>query len=99
MLVLALHAAAIAPAFVRAHEGVHLLHARLHLRVALFPLRGVFLATLGSVARHRAVFGRAGLARAVLMARACKQGSGAECGGGEGCGDNQLLHHFLLEIA
>ena len=75
MLVLALHAAA----FVRAHAGVHLLHALLHFSAALgaIPMLGA----------HLAILRGASLVLPTLVARIGKQRGGAQGSGGQGCGN------------
>jgi len=82
VLVLFLRAAVAATSLVRAHAGVHRLHAFLHLGVAFSARRRAFrpLTLLG----HRAARSGAGLARPVLMAGIGHERSGAERGGGGG---------------
>ena len=77
MLVVALRAAALA--FVRAHAGVHLLHALLHF--------GAALGVISMLGAHLAILRGASLVLPTLVARIGKQRGGAQGSGGQGCGN------------
>ena len=57
---------------------------------AMWQLVGFFLAWQGNPGRGRA------LALPALVAGVGQERGGAECGGGQGCGNQQLLHRGLL---